>query len=252
MNIDVSWFWAFLLVFVRCGALMLAAPFLGAQSVPVRVRVLTAAALALCLVSVVKPLTAPVPATTTELAQLVAYEALAGVLIGAMFNLVLQAIQLAGSLADLQIGLGSSQVLNPVSGVSVTVIAQFKYMLALIIFVTVDAHHTVIEALVASYSAAPLRPEAIASAVTNLMQSFSLLAIQIAAPLIAVSFVVDAALGLVNKAVPTMQVFFVGMPAKILIGMVTISLVLPAIVAGVRSGVELASQQLVLVFGGAS
>lgn len=252
MNIDVSWFWAFLLVFVRCGGMMLAAPFLGAQSVPVKVRVLTAAALALCLVPVVKPLTAPVPATMMELAQLVGYEALAGILIGAIFNLVLQAIQLAGSLADLQIGLGSSQVLNPVSGVSVTVIAQFKYMLALIIFVTVDAHHTVIEALVASYSAAPLRPETMAMAVTNLMQSFSLLAIQIAAPLLAVSFVVDAALGLVNKAVPTMQVFFVGMPAKILIGMVTISLVLPAIVAGVRSGVELASQQLVLVFGGAS
>jgi len=78
----------------------------------------------------------------------------------------------------------------------------------------------------------------------------SLLALQMAAPVLGVSMVLDAALGMINKAVPQMQVIQVGMPAKIIIGMVALSVGLPAVVAGVNTGVETGLTSLLHIFGG--
>lgn len=177
------------------------------------------------------------------------HELVIGLLIGSFFQLVLQAIQMAGSMIDLQMGLSSSQTLNPVSGVPVTVIAQFKYMLAIVVFLSVGAHHTVIQAFVASYTLAPpssaISMPSVQTGLIDLVQGFSLMAVQVAMPIAAVSFIVDAALGLVNRAVPMVPVFLIGLPAKIMLGLITVSVALPAIASGVRAGVDQVSDTLV-------
>jgi len=248
MNLDTNTFYAFFLIFVRCSGLCLAAPVFGAMNIPVRIRISLAGALAFTLLAILQPKVGQPPKDMIEFALAVGNEALSGILIGGFFGLVLQAALMAGAFIDLQLGLGLSQALNPVAGVPVSVIGQFKYMLCLVIFLCADAHHLMLSSLVQSYSSMPtlsasLMP-ALQEGILDLIGRLSLLALQMAMPVVAVSFIVDAGLALINKAVPQMQSFFVGMPVKIGLGMLVLTLALPAMTIGVRSGVEHAMEAL--------
>jgi flagellar biosynthetic protein FliR len=248
MKLDAATFYAFFLIFVRCSGLSVAAPIFGALNIPVRIRVSIAGALAFTLTMLLKPQIGAPPADLWSFALAVGNEALSGLLIGAFFGLVLQAVMMAGAFIDLQLGLGLSQALNPIAGVPVSVIGQFKYMLCLVVFLCADAHHLMLISLVQSYHEMPTLSASmmpgLQEGILALIGKLSLLALQMAMPVIAVSFIVDAGLALVNRAVPPMQTFLVGMPAKIGLGLVALTLALPAMTVGVKSGVEHAMQAL--------
>jgi flagellar biosynthetic protein FliR len=252
MSIDAGLFYAFLLVFVRCSAMLFSSPLFGAQNVPLQVRIFTTMALAGALTFTVKANIGQPPADMWTLVMAVGHEIVAGLLIGVFMSLILQAAEMAGSFIDLQMGLSSSQALNPVTGVSVSIIAQFKYMLGLVIFLNIDGHHVMLNAFVHSYEAMPAPTVAmlpsLQTSFVGLITQLSLLALQIAAPVAAVSIVVDAAMGVINKAVPQMQIFLVGLPAKIIVGMLALTIALPALVSGVQIGVETASASLYQTF----
>jgi len=228
--------------------MLLLSPIFGADNVPVQIRVFTTLALASALTFLIRPGVGEVPQNMYVLVMSIGHEIVAGMLIGAMLSLVLQAAQMAGAFVDLQLGLSLSQVLNPIDGVSVSIIGQFKFMLAMIIFLEIDAHHVMLQAFVHSYHAMPAPTFAmlpsIETSFVGLITQLSLVALQIAAPVAAVSLVVDAALGVIGKAVPQMQVFMVGMPAKIGVGMIAAAVALPALVNGVQYGVDLGASAL--------
>lgn len=233
--------------------MLMASPVFGGPSTPTQVRVFTCMSIAGALTVVLQPHVGPIPATIPGLALAVIGEVIAGLLIGSLMTLVLQTCQMAGGMLDLHIGLGMSQTLNPISGVSVTVISQFKYMLGVVVFLSANAHHAMITALVESYQHAPVLSDhlpAIQSSVVQFLGTMCLLAVQIAAPVTAVSLVVDAALGLIAKAVPQMQVFQVGMPAKVAVGIAALSLSLPPLVSTVTNGCEMARGLIGHIFGG--
>lgn len=238
----------FLLVFVRVSALLLASPVFGAQTTPVQVRIMTTLAISAALSSVVQPKMGAVPTDLWGLAIAVFMEAVSGVLIGAFMSMALQVAQIAGGIMDMQVGLSSSQILNPISGVSSTVLAQFKFMLGVVVFLCMDGHHLILRALVHSYSAAPTftgaSMEILKTSVVTLLTSVCLLAIQIAAPVMGVSMVIDAALGLINRAVPTFQAMVIGLPAKIAMGLVAVAIGLPAVAIGVNSATGQAMKSL--------
>jgi flagellar biosynthetic protein FliR len=121
-------------------------------------------------------------------------------------------------------------------------------MLAMVIFLEINAHHVMLQAFVHSYRAMPAPTMAqlpsIEAGFVDLITQLSLVALQIAAPVAAVSLVVDAALGVIGKAVPQMQVFMVGMPAKIGVGLIAAAVALPALVNGVQYGVQLGADTL--------
>jgi flagellar biosynthetic protein FliR len=248
MHFDAALLYSFLTVFVRCSAMLLSSPMFGAQNTPLQVRIMTTLAISAALTIALQPQIGPPPADMYVLAASVAHEVVAGLLIGMFMSLVLLGVQMAGSLMDMQIGLGMSQALNPLTGVPSTVIGQFKFMLGLVVFLSMDAHLTMIDAFARSYTAMPAiafdNLPALQEGIVKLLGAVSLLAIQIAAPVMGVTLVVDAALGLVNKAVPQMQVLIVGMPAKIVMGLIALSLGLPALVGGVTSGVGAAMDGL--------
>lgn len=255
MPLDSLTIWAAFLVFLRCSALLLSAPIFSSQQFPAKVRVLLAVVISLGISAFMRKDVGAVPDTLLGMILASGHEILVGLVIGSMYHLVIHTVQIAGSIMDLQVGLSSSQALNPVTGVSVTIISQFKTLLATVIFLSSDSHHIVIQAFVKSYTAAPvdhgLPLAAISGATIDLMSGLGILAIQIAAPLIAVSLVVDAALGLVNRAVPQMQVFVVGMPVKQAAGLTLIAVILPAVTTAVEAGVNQATQALMRAFGGA-
>jgi flagellar biosynthetic protein FliR len=252
MSIDSALFYAFLLVFVRCSAMLMSSPMFGAQNTPVIVRGFTCLSISAALTFAVKSHIGPPPADMYTFVLSIAHELLAGLLIGGFVSMVLHAAQMAGAFLDLQMGLGLSQALNPITGVPVSLLAQFKFFLCLVVFLSINAHHVMLNAFVHSYDAMPTPTmemlPAIKDTFVNLITQMSLLALQIAAPVAAVSIVVDAALGVINKAVPQMQTMVVGLPAKLLMGLLALSVTLPALASSVQYGVEATTNSIASVF----
>ena len=150
---------------------------------------------------------------------------------------------------DTQLGLGMSQVLNPVSGISVYILSQYKNMLAMVILLQSNGHHLLLGAFAKSYNAMPsLSMTVVTTNLTAMLGAVFFLAIQIAAPVMGISMIIDAALGLISKAVPQMPVFIVGMPAKVGIGLIATGLTVPMLVASVSTGVQLALDHLAPIF----
>ena len=230
-------FLAFLLIFVRCSAMFLTAPIFSSPNTPVHIRVLTAVAVSSALAVAVGPAIGTLPTDMYGLVAAVAREALAGVLLGSFVSLALQALQIAGSFMDLQAGLAASHVLNPLNGVQSTVLSQLKTMLGIVVFLSADGHHMLLTAFVHSYRVMPTFGQ-IQVSFTSLVGSIFLIALQIASPVMAVGFLVDAALGLMTRAVPQLNAMHVGMPAKVGAGIAAVSLGLPLTVAGVGAAVN--------------
>lgn len=239
---------AFLLVFVRASATLLVAPMFGAQNTPLPIRILTTLSIAAALTVAIRPRLGPLPATMHELAMAVLVEAGAGLLLGGMVNLAMQALTIAGSLADLQTGLTMSQVMNPIAGVSTSVLSQLQTMLGLVVFLAADAHHLLLAAFVRSYDSVPTLARTHEALVPLVGRTF-LLGVQIAAPVMAVGFLVDASLGLVARAVPTLQPTQLGVPAKLMAGLLAVSVGLPVVVASVSTAVRMGIEAAGVAFG---
>lgn len=248
MRLDGAYLFALLAVFVRVSAMLFVAPVFGAPSIPARIRILFGAVMALALCPVVRAYLPEPPPDLYGVLLLVANEALAGFVVGVFLTLVMLGIMMGGSIMDIQVGLSMSHVVNPASGQASTLLSQFKYMLALVVLVCANGHHILIKALVGSFRVLPVSGMGVLEAIRDqhvyLLAQMSLIALQIAAPILAVTVLVDAALGLMNRAVPQMQTFIVGLPAKVLMGLVALSVGLPAITAAVANGVELATRSM--------
>jgi len=238
---DIDALFGLFMVFVRCSAAVMSSPLFGAQNTPVTVRIFTSLAIAFAISLVVKGNLGHAPAHMGTLLITVANEVACGILIGLLLQLVIQIAMIAGSFLDMQIGLGMSQTMNPLLGIPVTILGQFKMMLGTMIFLAMDGHHQVIHAIVGSYKVAPTLTASdlgiLHSGIMGLMSHFMMLSLQIAAPVLGVSIIIDAALGLMSKALPQLQPIQIGAPAKLGLGMASVSLCLPALVAATQSGV---------------
>lgn len=241
MPFNEAFLFSLLLVFTRVSAMLLISPVFGVGT-PIQVRIGLCACIAFALTPVIGPHLGAAPADLFGLLSAVGQEALTGLLIGSMLQMIGLAAQMAGSFLDLQIGLSTVQLLNPLSQTPSSLFAQFKYLLAVVLLVSINGHHMMIQAFVESYTISGpgtgLSPEAIQAGYVGLLGKFSLLALQIAAPAAAVSIIIDAAASVVNKAVPQMQVFLVAMPLKVVAGVLAIAVALPAMVTAVDAGVE--------------
>lgn len=249
--LDAAYLFTFFLVFVRCGAMLLVAPIVGA-STPVQVRIGLAVMCSVAITPLVRPFMGSPPGDLYGLVGAVLYEILAGILIGWCLQLLAVAAQMAGAFLDIQVGLSTVQVFDPQTQSPVSLFAQFKYLLAVVLLLVLDGHHLMFAAFVESYRLGPLGIGDVDQATQGfvaLVGNLSLLALQIAAPVAGVCVIVDAAAGIVNKSVPQMQAFMVTIPAKLMLGMVTLSLTLPIMATAVKSGVEHTFEALAGILG---
>jgi len=158
-------------------------------------------------------------------------EILLGLTIGFSVKFIFAGVQLAGQLAGYQMGLAIAEVLDPAGSEQIPLLAQFNNLVALMIFLSINAHYWFIRALVQSYQIVPpLSAQFGGSLMEQLVQlggNIFVIAIQVGAPVIAVLLVTSAALGLIARTVPQMNVFIVAMPLKIGIGLIFLGFSLP-------------------------
>jgi flagellar biosynthetic protein FliR len=213
----------YLAVFARVGTMMMLMPVFGEISVTPRVRLSIALALCLVLAPLVRPLYPAEPAIPSALAGILFGEIAVGILIGTVARMLVQALQVAGTIFAFQTGLGFAQSLDPAQGAQSALLGTFLTLLGVTLIVVTDLHHLLIGALRGSYALfAPGRfPDLdnAAELVTDTVAGTFALAVELSAPFLVFGLVFYLAAGVISKLMPQIQIFFVAMPANILLGL---------------------------------
>lgn len=228
---------AFLLVLARMSGLAIAVPFLGQRNIPVMIRAAAVMVLSVAL--------APLVAVSAEARLLdlafvlrLVFEALVGLFLGYLFLAIFMAVTMAGQFIDFELGFGLAQVFDPTFGSQSTILSRFYYLLAMVVFLTCNGHHLVVMALAGSYRVFPAGsltfPAVVSPAALRALSDVFMLALKVGAPVIGALFVADVVFGIVARAVPQMNVFVIGFPLKILLGLAAVAITLPFTVAFMR------------------
>jgi flagellar biosynthetic protein FliR len=221
----------YLLVFSRTGAIMMLLPALGEGGIPARVRLVLALAVTVAMTPVVAhAYPAQAPANVLKLGLLIAQEVTAGILIGAMSRIIMSALQTAGYLIATQTGLAYAQTVDPTQHEQGAVIGNFFSLLGAVLIFSTDLHHLAIGAIAGSYKMIPpgtaLPTGDMAELTIRLVSASFVLGFQLAAPFLVFGFALYAALGILARLMPQLQVFFVAMPINIMFGFVLLALLL--------------------------
>jgi len=216
----------FVLVLTRLSGLMLTAPFFSTYPIPMQAKAGLIALVAFIMYPMVlTSSTFTMPHELLSLAILLAKELFVGALIGFCANLIFVAIQMAGHLISIQMGLAVSEVLDPVTRQQTPAIGQFYVFLAGIVFIFVNGHQWLFNSIYSSYHTIPigldfhLTGHMVERIIFYTSQIF-VIAFGIIVPIYGVLFVADVALGFVSKMMPQMNIFMVAMPFKIYVGLV--------------------------------
>lgn len=168
------------------------------------------------------------------LVLLAMHEVVTGLLLAFVVILVFSIVNFAGHYVDTPIGFGMASVFDPAIGGQIPVFSQFYYIMAVLIFLGVDAHLWLIQAVQHSFQAIPfgglIQLEPTFWLVMDLVKQIFVIGVQIALPITATILLTDIGLGIVIRAVPQINVFVLGFPIKILVGMVVIYLAVPTFV----------------------
>lgn len=224
----------FLLIFARLGSMLLLIPIFGATNVPNQVKVLFTGIFAL-VIMLTGQYTIGLNVTDFNLVTVsIIFEIVNGLLLGFVVVLIMNAIYIAGHLIDMDLGFAMVNVMSAQDDSEIPITANLYYLLMMILFLVTNAHHRVIEAFVRSLQIIPLgvlrfNPLHISSFVDIIKETF-VIGFQIAFPIILTSMLANLILGMLSKAMPGMNVFEFGMPFKILIGLVIITLIFPVTV----------------------
>lgn len=219
----------YVLVLCRVGGLFVFAPIFSGRMIPAQAKVIVAGAISFALEPmVVSGVTIP---TGVEVVPLILKELLVGLAFALALGVVSAGIQAAASIMDTMVGFSFAQLVDPLTQAQTAVIGQLYSMFTVIVFLLIGGDHLMIEGLAASYRLIPLGvvPSATqlgAIAAQDLTQMF-LISIEVAAPVIVALALVDITLALVARSVPQMNVFIVGIPAKIMVGLGAIAASLP-------------------------
>jgi len=227
-NLNYAEFERFLFVFFRVGALILFVPVLGSRQVPVSMKIGLILFTSIVIFPLVQARPLPEPQGIFDLAVFLLSDVTIGLGIAYITRLIFAAVQIAGTVVDFQMGFGVVNVIDPQTDTQVSVTAQFHNIIAVLIFLVVDAHHFILQAIVESFfiinpaeiNFSSLTPEYM----LYLFSGTFTTAVKIAAPIMAILFFLSVGLGLVARTVPQMNVFIVGFPLQIGVGLLMVGL----------------------------
>jgi flagellar biosynthetic protein FliR len=240
----------YVLVLCRVGGLFALAPIFSGRMIPVQAKLIAAGAFSFALM----PLVTAGQTVPTGLG--IVPVALKEIVVGLAFALALgtvgAAVSAGAQIIDTLVGFSFASVLDPVNQTQSAIIGQLYSLVATLVFLLIGGDRLMIEGLTASYRLLPLGTmpgldRLAALAVGNLGQVL-LIGLEIAAPVLVALVLVDVGLALVARAVPQMNVFFVGLPGKILVGFGAIGASLPFLTGHLRSDLEQAVYQALLAF----
>jgi flagellar biosynthetic protein FliR len=209
-----------LAIALRTGGLMSFAPFIGASSIPARVK----AVFTLALTALLYPI-CPIPQvalTVTGLARIALSEAVLGLGMGLCLQFVFEGAVLAGQLAGFQFSFSLVNIIDPTSNVDTPVLSVFHQGFVLFFFLYFNVHHWLLRGIVKSFDYVPVG--SVVLRLPMLKELFRdagglwLVGVQIATPLILSTILLDVAVGFLSKVSPQMPAILLSIPLKSLVG----------------------------------
>ncbi|MBO0335125.1 flagellar type III secretion system protein FliR [Sneathiella sp. CAU 1612] len=223
---------AFLLVFIRIGAAFMVVPGFGEAFIPPRVRL----SIALGVSFIVMPFAAgqlpPEPSTPIELLLLIVGEMVIGLVMGGVLRLLLSSLHIAGTIIAQQSGLAAAQFFDPAQMTQGAITSTFMTLMGLTMIFVTDMHHLFIEGTFATYRLFPVAqvPDfgSISMLITDFVQQSFLLGFQMSAPFLVFGITFYMGIGLINRLMPQVQIFFVAMPLQIILSFAILAITIGA------------------------
>ena len=241
--------YAFTLILARLAGVIGTAPFLSNRAIPATIK----AALAVVLSLAVTPLTmakmGAMPTNVFILGGQVIGEAVFGMALGYCARLLFSAVEMAGYLIDTQMGFGFVNLVNPFSEQQASIMSGLQYQLAITLYILMNGHLLLLGSMVRSLNALPPGSISLHSgfglALLPMLKLMFTLGFRLALPAVGVLLTMDLAFGLIARLVPQVNVFMVGIPAKVIVGVATMALLLPTVslivgqfIVGTASGLD--------------
>jgi flagellar biosynthesis protein FliR len=207
-------------VALRIGGLLIFAPFLGDRAIPNRIK----AGLLIVLTALLVPVMPVQPVLTgpVDWARMVLSEGLVGLLMALSLSAVFEGMQFAGQLSGIQLGLSLATLFDPQSEADSPALSVFYNLITLLFFLQLDIHHWVLRALSRSFDYLPVgslvATPLVSRELVRVVGSLFVLGIQIAAPVLLATMMIDLVLGFLSKASPQLPVLLFGIPVKNLTG----------------------------------
>ena len=231
----------FFLVLTRLSPLFLFAPLFSSKLVPVRVRGIVAVALAIGLTPLALADAHP-PTDAVALGGLVVKELLVGLAFAFAVGMLLAALQVAGSFIDTLIGFAFGAAVDPLTGNQGTVMSQLYGIVGVMVFIAINGDQIVIRGFAETFDLVGIvEMPALGALLDGALEVFTGLfagALQVAAPVLLALVLTDVAFGLVTRVVPQLNVFAVGLPAKVLVGLLVCAASLPFVAGWIQSELE--------------
>lgn len=220
----------FFLIFSRISGIFLLTPVFGSKNIPNNLKV----GFSIFLSLIAYPLITASNLLIKDIYILLYFivsEFFIGLVFGFISLLILNSIYIAGVIVDRNIGFSIVNVMSPQDESEIPITANFYYTFAIMVFLITNSHHILIKSILHSFKTIPLGYQAskllFVDKVIDILNTSFILGFKMAAPILITIFVTNVLLGILSRAIPQMNVFVVGMPLKIFIGLITIFIILP-------------------------
>lgn len=238
----------YFLILLRISGIILTAPVISMETVPRMLRVYMAVLISMILFSYM-PTRPLVPNfSAIDYLLLVVKELMIGLLLGFIPRLMFAAVEFAGTIIGFQMGLSMANVVDPQSQLQVSVIASLETLVATLLFVTLDGHHVFFEALASSYEYLPVGSftfhENKIDFLLRVTANLFIIGLKLGAPIVVALFLTNAILGFMARSMPQLNVFVVGFPLTILMGLLFLVTGMPYFVKALQVLFLSTSEQL--------
>lgn len=221
-----------LLIFARLSVVFLLMPGISAGYVPTRIRLMLALLITILCLPLVQDYLPGQPDSPAELTKLIFLEVLIGAFIGAIIQITMAALNIAGLKISQSIGLMNAFVDDPVTSTQSAIIIGFLNIIAVVLIFTAGLHGFMIMAIVDSYSLlmpnSPLMMGDMLNILATVLNEAFIIGVRIASPFLVYALVFQVAMGIMARLSPQMNIFFVALPIQLMLGFVLLSIALPS------------------------
>lgn len=224
LPIQYQEFKAFFLILIRVSVILLMFPFFSSRIIPVLVKAGLVLIITIVLFSVIDNKELQFPDTLCGMVQMITAELIIGMILGLLVRMLFEGIRMMGQLVGFQTGFAITNILDPQSGMQVSILSNMAYLVAMVIFLILNGHHILLNAIRESFEiinvGALSLDRRIFQEIINASGDMFVIAIKIGAPAIAALLFTKVVFGLITKLIPQMNIMIVAFPVQIIIGLI--------------------------------
>jgi flagellar biosynthesis protein FliR len=225
-----AWLISFVWPLTRILGMIMVVPVFAHRSVPGRVKI----GLGIFITLIIAPTLPPMPDVGLGSWQglfILVQQLLIGIAIGFVMRIAFAAVEAAGEIIGLQMGLGFASFFDPQSAGQTLVLGRFFSMLATLVFLAVNAHLLLIGVLVESFQSLPISPQPLSGDGFYNVAAFGStvfsVGLQLSLPLIAILLMTNLSLGILTRSAPQLNIFAIGFPITLGVGLIVLTITLP-------------------------